>query len=267
MKTQLRPTRRPGLTKSQHVAAVLRERIDQGDYLPGQKLPTEPELCDLFSYDRSTVRRGLAMLRQEGLIVAEQGRGVFVRQRRLVRHELLRVLRAEHDHIVAGKTPERGLFELTTDTPEDRTRVDIEYASATATDELADAFEVEPGTELLRRQYLFVVDGEPNQLTRSYLLQSMIAGTALVDPTNERQGRGTFAQLYEISVVIDRVSVDIQARMPTPDEAAILSIAEGTPLLLDQRRSYADGRVVAVGRTITPADRIAYGLDLSFKDA
>lgn len=265
--SQLRPTRRPGLTKSQHVAAVLRDRIDRGEYQPGQKLPAEPELCDFFGYDRSTVRRGLAMLRQEGLVVAEQGRGVFVRQRRLVRHELLRVLRAEYEHNMARKTPERGLFELTTDTPDDRTQVQVEYIPTTATRDLAESFDVELDTDLLERRYLFVVDGEPNQLTRSYLMQSMIAGTELVDPANERRGRGTFAQLYDIGISIDKVSVDIQARMPTPDEAAALAITEGTPLLIDRRRSSSGDRVVAVADTITPADRIVYGLDLSFQDS
>lgn len=230
-------------------------------------MPTEPELCDLFGYDRSTIRRGLATLRQEGLIAADQGRGVFVREPRLVRHELLRVLRAEHDHIVAGKTPGHGLFEFGTDTPEDKTRVEIDYVSTTASADLAEAFGVEAGTELLARHYLFVVDDEPNQLTRSYLLQSTITGTELTDPANEQPGRGTLAQLHGIGITIDKVSVDIHARMPTPDEAASLAMTDGTPLLLDRRRSYSDSRVMAVADTITPADRIAYGLDLSFEDA
>src|SRR5699024_406801 len=115
----LSSSRPPGVAKYQHVATVLRERVRSGEYAPGDPLPAEPKLIDEFGYDRSTIRRGLALLRQEGLITSEQGRGVYVRQAQTVRHELVQVLRAEYEHVKAGKHPSRGLFELNTGVHDD----------------------------------------------------------------------------------------------------------------------------------------------------
>lgn len=64
----------------QEIAAHLRERIACGDLRPGAALPSEAELRRRFATSRNTVRQALALLEREGLIVAEHGRGRFVRQ-------------------------------------------------------------------------------------------------------------------------------------------------------------------------------------------
>lgn len=260
----MQPHSRPhGLAKYQHVAGVLRDRIRSGEYEPGARLPTEPQLEEEFpAYDRSTIRRGLALLRQEGLVNSEQGRGVFVRQTRLLRHPLLDVLRAEYLRDQAGDSADRGLFELGTDAPDEHTEVFIDYTQVPANADLAEQFGIASGTDLLCRKYTFVVDKAVHQITRSYILWSMAENTTLASQDNERQGRGTFTQLAEINVVVDSVSVDLSARMPAPDEAAALNSDEGIPVLIDRRRCLADGTVVCVADTLTPADRIMYGVDL-----
>ncbi|WP_069804336.1 GntR family transcriptional regulator [Thermogemmatispora onikobensis] len=57
----------------------MRERILNGTWKPGQQLPGEMELCNLYGVSRTTVRQALAVLVDEGLIVRERGRGSFVR--------------------------------------------------------------------------------------------------------------------------------------------------------------------------------------------
>lgn len=255
------PRRRPtGTPKYLHVAAELREHIRNGKYAPGEWLPPEPELCELFGYDRGTVRRGLSVLQYEGLVSSEHGRGTYVRERRLIRHDIKAVF-----DVNDGATDE-GLFEAATGVPD--ADVPIDYVNLTATNDLADAFKVDPGTPLLERRYLFIVDdGKPHQLTRSYLLFDMIKGTPLTDKANERKGRGTADQLRDLGITVDHVSIDIQSRMPTPDEANELDIPAGIPVLVDRRRSFANGKVVAVADTYTPADRIIVGIDLDLTTA
>jgi DNA-binding GntR family transcriptional regulator len=63
----------------QEIAATLREQIQRGDLAPGAALPSEAELRRRFTASRNTVRQALAVLEQERLIVAEHGRGRFVR--------------------------------------------------------------------------------------------------------------------------------------------------------------------------------------------
>jgi GntR family transcriptional regulator len=252
------------MAKYLHVADVLRARIQSGAYGAGEALPSEPHLIKEFEYDRGTVRRGLAVLRQEGLITSEQGRGVHVRQTRTLRHELLHVLRAEPNN--DEKALKNGLFEYGTNTAAAAVRVAIKYNVLGAPDALANVFEIEAGTSLLERRYTFLANLVPHQITRSYLLADMVEGTPLGDPDNERPGRGTHAQLLSVGVEVDFISMDITARMPTPTEATELLMGDGTPLLVDQRRSLAQGRVVCVADTLTPADRIRFGLDLDLQD-
>ncbi|WP_336212620.1 GntR family transcriptional regulator [Nonomuraea sp. LPB2021202275-12-8] len=63
----------------QQIAASLREQIESGILAPGAALPSEAELRRRFSASRNTVRQALAVLERDGLIVAEHGRGRFVR--------------------------------------------------------------------------------------------------------------------------------------------------------------------------------------------
>jgi GntR family transcriptional regulator len=57
---------------------VIRQQIESGRFRHGEKLPTQEELCRLFSVSRITVRRALADLQAQGLIRNEQGVGTFV---------------------------------------------------------------------------------------------------------------------------------------------------------------------------------------------
>jgi len=57
---------------------ILLEFIKRGEFAIGQLLPPERELCNRYQVSRITIRKALDLLRQEGLICREQGRGTFV---------------------------------------------------------------------------------------------------------------------------------------------------------------------------------------------
>lgn len=52
--------------------------IDQG-IQPGDRLPTEPELCELFGVSRTAVREAMKYLEILGVVSLEPGRGTFLR--------------------------------------------------------------------------------------------------------------------------------------------------------------------------------------------
>ena len=56
----------------------LRERIEDGTYGYQEFLPSENELTQEFSCSRSSIRRALGMLAQDGYVQAQQGKGVRV---------------------------------------------------------------------------------------------------------------------------------------------------------------------------------------------
>jgi GntR family transcriptional regulator len=68
----------PTRPKWEQIAAVIRERIQTGDYPPRQ-LISEVQLEAEFGVARGTVRKAIAALRDEGIIVTTIGMGSFVR--------------------------------------------------------------------------------------------------------------------------------------------------------------------------------------------
>src|SRR5215207_912199 len=60
------------------VGSVLRQRIETGHWQPRQKISTLEELEREFEVARVTVRQAIELLREEGLLRCQQGRGTFV---------------------------------------------------------------------------------------------------------------------------------------------------------------------------------------------
>ncbi|NUQ95789.1 MAG: winged helix-turn-helix transcriptional regulator [Streptomyces sp.] len=66
-------------SKYRRLARHLRTQIEAGTYAEGDMLPSEPQLAREHGMSRPTVVRALDLLRRDGLVVSEQGRGTFVR--------------------------------------------------------------------------------------------------------------------------------------------------------------------------------------------
>lgn len=68
----------PAQALSETVARQLLEKIDEGAFPRGSKLPTELVLAQEFGVSRTVVREAIARLRHEGVVEPRQGSGVFV---------------------------------------------------------------------------------------------------------------------------------------------------------------------------------------------
>jgi GntR family transcriptional regulator len=60
------------------IAAIVRRRIESGQYPPDTRIPTESELMEEFEVARTTARRAVGVLRDEGLIYTVPQRGSYV---------------------------------------------------------------------------------------------------------------------------------------------------------------------------------------------
>jgi GntR family transcriptional regulator len=60
------------------VAADIRRAIADGEALPGEKLPPARDLAAVLGVNTNTVLRALRLLRDEGLLEFQRGRGITV---------------------------------------------------------------------------------------------------------------------------------------------------------------------------------------------
>lgn len=67
----------PDVPRWKQVYAVMAERIVDGTYPPGRRLPSAMAICDEFGISQVTAKRVLTELRAAGLAYMEPGIGTF----------------------------------------------------------------------------------------------------------------------------------------------------------------------------------------------
>ncbi|MER5457789.1 GntR family transcriptional regulator [Micromonospora sp. NPDC002389] len=256
------PTAHQGSPRYRLMAEELRRRIMSGAIPPGALLPSEATLMAEFSVARGTVREALALLRAEGLVVTEMGRGTYARPTMPVRRLGSDRYRKELDQVRSGELGTS--FTADQQIPWSAYTLDKTFHETPASETIADLFGVEPGTMLLERRFVFRTHGTPQQMSTSYLLLEMVAGTPVADPANEPWPGGNTAQLHSLGHTITSVREQVRARMPVPDEADTLRIPGGVPVVVLTRQTYAGERVLEVADITIPADRVSldYRIDL-----
>ena len=65
-------------TLADKLAAMLSTRIAAGQLAPGDRLPTEAQLCATHGVSRSVVREAVHRVKSRGLLTSRQGSGVYV---------------------------------------------------------------------------------------------------------------------------------------------------------------------------------------------
>ncbi|MDE2414504.1 MAG: FadR family transcriptional regulator [Comamonadaceae bacterium] len=63
------------------IAASINAQMQRGELLPGDRLPSERELCEMHDVSRSVVREALSQLKSDGIIETRRGSGAYVLER------------------------------------------------------------------------------------------------------------------------------------------------------------------------------------------
>jgi GntR family transcriptional regulator len=236
---------------SRRIADAVRSLITSGELAPGDKLPSERELARRFSTARNTAREAIRLLTEEGLVTAQHGRGVFVReQQRIIRWGSERYSRRTYRE--TGLTP----FRLEMARQGKTARVEV-----TSIDHITPPLDVaerlmaspeEPS--VLRRCNTYYADDEPLQVVTTYIRWSDAEGTALLQPSTGPGG--IYGRLEERGHHMTTGQDEILARMARHDEATILNLPPGVPVLEVLHTSLnQDGEPFEVSRFVHRADR------------
>ena len=195
------------------IAQQLADAIGQGQYTPGERLPSEHALAEQFGVNRHTIRRSLAHLGQRGLVRSNQGRGTFVEAFAV---DLALGKRTRHRHSLAQAGVRGGLQIL-------------QSHHVLALADQAQALKVGVDSPLLCLQVLGEGAGQPLHVSERYFPLPRFAGLA---DAVARSGSITEAFAQHGVSDYQRQESRISARMPSPEVAALLRQVNTRPVLL-----------------------------------
>ncbi len=225
---------------------ILTSAIDQDHWKPGDRIPGEPELCDTFAVSRTVVRQALNEMEHEGMIVREKGKGTFVAQPK-IRESLVQKLTGFYQDMVDhGFTP--------------RTTV-LKQKIAQASAKVAGYLEINEGEPIIEIKRLRSVDKHvPLLIVTSYLPANLCPGLATANLEN--QSLYTYLE-SQCNIRIARGRRFIEAVAARPDEAELLQIEPGTPLIMLDSISYDENDTpLEYYRALHRGDRSRFEIEL-----
>ncbi|MGH3904849.1 MAG: GntR family transcriptional regulator [Pseudonocardiaceae bacterium] len=251
------------------IADDLRARIERGEWTSGDLLPPHRDLMRYYrTTSQATIARAIAALVSEGMLVSDPAaprRGVRVRSRHLVQRDLVAGLRLEYQRAMSGEEGgEVGLFEAMTGIG--GLDVQISYELIAADVHVARSLDVVEGTPLLVRTFCYTIEGTPHQVVRSHMTADVAHAAGLTAVTCERPGRGTIAQLRDADIHVDRVKIEMEARVPTTTEVNELAILAGVPVFAHRRVMYAAHHPVEMSMAVVAGDRVSYIVNVDLND-
>lgn len=232
--------------KAQRITDDLAARIVAGDYPFGTWLPAERELAQLYGVDRSTVRRAVRLLAEQGLVTVVSGTGVRVQPAPGMQRDATDLTWQVGDwrgfHVSAlrsGKEP----------------FTNTEVSEVSATGELARWMGIPIGTTVLQRARVQgIVDEPPSQLSTTWVLLEIVEHIPILRQLNSGPG-GIYSRLQEIGIAI-RFEESITCRLPFASEQTTLEIEGDQPVLVLWRRGYdTANRIVEVTKRVVVPER------------
>lgn len=199
--------------KYARVVIELQRRIADGTYPPGEALPSENQLVREFGVSRPTVVRALHILRTDGWIESQQGRGHFVRG-----------LPA-----VAGRRPPEHLSALLD--ADESVSVDlVAVGPLLVSGRIASVLGVADGAPAIRRRRVASAEEGPVELTSTYFPLDITAGTDLGKAEPIPGGLRRYLEAAK-GVRFDHATERVSARLADRDEVALLGLGRREPVL------------------------------------
>ena len=226
------------------ISEQIHQQIIDGDYLPGDKLPSERELTEQWQVSRITIRRAIANLVQQGLVSTHQGKGAFVTHQRKVIYTLSSPLTFLQDDLVS-----QGI-ELSIQ--------NIVYKAVTPSSQIGKILQLgdRKSTVYLQKK-LLLADNEPGCVDITYILPEI--GQQL---ESELKQNMTFPVLERHNWKIDRVNAVIECTNANLELSEYLDVPLGHPLLVYRHTAYSNDRPIVHGESISRGDRFCYSVNL-----
>jgi DNA-binding GntR family transcriptional regulator len=220
------------------LANILRRKIAAGEFQPGDRLPSENELCSRYLVSTITARRAIKILVEQEIAVTRKGHGTYLKP------------------LMLGSAT-FGLQGLQSIFSDRRTTVRIMGAAAVNADEcIAAKLNVKVGTRVLYIRRLLSIENQPVIFHREYLI--LDPGNPIVEAELEV---ASLSNLFTGTgpTFLKRGDLGIDATVLNQEEAMVLQSQTGAPAFRIEHIFYNfSDRVVSWGWFICRGDQLRF---------
>ena len=223
---------------------ILRPKIEAGEVMPNQKLPTEQELSREYKISRATVRQALAALVSEGLLYRKQGKGTFITEK-AAQTKSIKLTGFTEDLFSEGHQAEVKILDI---------------RPVPAPNRIAAALRLPTGEEVIRFKRLRTLDGAPFSYVINYLPQDIGGKITERDLQNH-----TMLHLLEdkLGISLGTIRHAVEAVKADVEVASLLAVSVFEPVLYMETTVYAAaGQPVEAASAFFRSDRYRYTVEL-----
>ena len=231
--------------KYYQLASILRQKIEDGEWEPRSPIPSERQLEVLYNISRTTIREAIDHLVHQGYLYREHGRGTFVSPQKLQKG-LMELTSFSEDLLNRGMVPGQVIRNLSRVVPPAKVLQRLELA---------------PGTHVWCIERVRLGDGIPIGLQTSYLALEENQSISL----EEMSTSGSLYRLLveKFHIIPTEADETLEVTLSTPEEAHLLEIETGAPLLLSERLLFSQERKpVEFVKILYRGDRYRYFVHL-----
>lgn len=234
------------LPKYYQLAEIIKQRIEQGEWEPRSPIPSERQLETLYGVSRTTTREAIDTLVRQGFLYREHGRGTYVSPPKLQKG-LMELTSFSEDLLKRGIRPGQVIRDISRVVPPASVLQKLELPS---------------GTRLLRLERIRLGNDVPIGIQTSFLVLDE-------NQSISREEMESFGSLYRLLqekflIIPSEADETLEVTLATPEEAALLQIDTGAPLLLSTRVLFAQNRrPVEFVKILYRGDRYQYYVRLT----
>jgi GntR family transcriptional regulator len=215
------------------------EEIESGAWKPGEQILPETKICELFGISRTVVRQTFQELVNEGYLIKKKAKGTFISEPK-INENLVQSLMGFYEDMAA-----RG-FKVKNDI--------LWQKKIPATEKIAKQLNLEVGENVIVIRRVRRLNDEPIVLDKTHIPYKFCPGLLNEDLSNK--------SLYgyiegEYNLKIDRGRRYIEAVIASEEEAKLLKVKKGVPLLYIESIGYLkDGTPLEYYNALHRGDRI-----------
>lgn len=220
----------------------LLKKILNNEWAPGQKIPTETELCNAYNVSRITVRKAVEDLVLSGKLTKHPGKGTFV----------------------TNFSMEHRLSKFYSFSEELKRNGMNEHVQMLSFDVIAAGEGISGKLQLTKNEQVYVVkrlrmvDKMPYTVESSYIPYLLCKGLTAENVIE----KGLYNSMRELSVFPEHVIEKFRATLINKSEASIMKLKVNSPAIQLERTTYFGAEIIEYCSSIVRGDFFTYTIEL-----